>query len=441
MVFLIKAAQLILSLAILVTIHEFGHFIFARLFKTRVEKFRLFFDPWFTPWKKKIGETEYGIGWVPLGGYVKIAGMIDESMDKEQMNQPEQPWEFRAKPAWQRLLIMTGGVLFNLIFAVLIYISILWAWGEEYLPAENVKYGVHVSEISHEMGFNEGDIILKVNGEPVRDLRDARAKMLLDDVQTVTVSRGGQLVDVPFKSEYKALLLQSADEAPFTIRIPFVVEKVSPDKGAMKAGMKAGDRVIGVNNQEKMFFLDIAKELKANAGNDIDMLVVRNSDTLSLKVHVSDEGMIGVQRKMQSDFLDYETVNYSFFTSIGAGTKMGINQVKDYLKQLKILVNPENKGYKQLGSFGTIGSIFAPQWHWQSFWEITALISIILAVMNILPIPALDGGHVMFLLYEMITGRKPHEKAMEYAQIVGMVILLGLMVLALYNDVDKFLIK
>lgn len=438
MVFLIKAAQLILSLGILVIVHEFGHFAFARLFNTRVEKFRLFFDPWFSLWKKKIGETEYGIGWIPLGGYVKISGMIDESMDKEQMKLPAEPWEFRSKPAWQRLFIMIGGVLFNLIFAILIYISVLWAWGDLYLPAKNVTYGVECSDVAKEIGFKDGDKILKVDGNAINDFFDASMKLLLDDINSITVEREGQMVDVPIRPEHVTMLIQNSKSGLFKPRFPFVVNKFVEGSGAKTAGMQSNDKLLAINGKSLIYFDEISNELGSHKSEKVQISVLRQADTLQLNVQVSEDGKIGVYPKPMNDFLTFETINYTFTDAIGAGISKGVNKVGEYLKQIKLLLKPENKAHKQLGSFGTIGSIFSPSWNWEAFWDITAFISIMLAVMNMLPIPALDGGHVMFLMYEIITGRKPNEKVMEYAQIAGMVILLGLMLFATYNDLDRW---
>lgn len=437
MVVLIKAAQLILSLSILVVVHEFGHFAFARLFKTRVEKFRLFFDPWFTPWKKQIGETEYGIGWLPLGGYVKISGMIDESMDKEQMAQPVQPYEFRAKPAWQRLLIMIGGVLFNLILAGFIYTMVLWTWGDAYLPAENVKYGVVCSETAEEIGFQNGDIILKVDGEKVNGFHEIPSKLLLDGISSITVLRNNEQMDIPVNEDHVALLIQNSKSGLFMPRIPFEVDKFPEGSGARKAGMEKDDRIVAVNGKSMTFYDQIVLELGNNKKSEVNFSIVRNMDTLQLAVPVNDKGKIGVYPKPMSNYLTFETVDYSFFEAIPAGFSKGGNEVKSYLKQLKLIFSPKTKAYESLGGFITIGSIFPPTWDWQAFWNLTAFISIILAVMNILPIPALDGGHVMILFYEMISGRKPSEKFLEYTQIAGLVIVLGLVIFANMNDVIR----
>lgn len=437
MVVLVKAAQLILSLSILVVVHEFGHFAFARLFKTRVEKFRLFFDPWFTPWKKKIGETEYGIGWLPLGGYVKISGMIDESMDKEQMAQPVKPYEFRAKPAWQRLLIMVGGVLFNLLLAGLIYTMVLWHWGDAYLPVKNVKYGVVCSETAKEIGFQDGDIILQVDGKDVDGFHEIPSKLLLDGINSITVLRNNEKVEIPVNEDHVALLIQNSKSGLFMPRVPFEVDKFIEGSGAKKAGMEQDDRIVAVNGKPMMFYDQIVKELSENKDKEVDFAVVRGIDTLNLAVPINENGKIGVYPKPISNFLTFETIDYTLVQAIPAGFSKGMDEVQSYLKQLKLLFSPKTKAYESLGGFITIGSIFPATWDWQSFWNLTAFISIILAVMNILPIPALDGGHVMILFYEMISGRKPSEKFLEYTQIAGLVIVLALVVFANMNDVIR----
>lgn len=437
MVILIKAAQLILSLSILVVVHEFGHFAFARLFKTKVEKFRLFFDPWFTIWKKKIGETEYGIGWLPLGGYVKISGMIDESMDKEQMKQPVQPYEFRAKPAWQRLLIMVGGVLFNLLLAGLIYTMVLWKWGDAYLPIENVKYGVVCSETAKEIGFQDGDIILQVDGKEVEGFHEISAKLLLDGIESITVSRNSEEVEIPINEDHVALLIQNSKSGLFMPRVPFEVDKFVEGSGAKKAGMIQDDRIIAVNGTSMMFYDQIVRELGNNKDKEIDFTLLRGVDSVNLAVPVNENGKIGVYPKPISTYLNFETIDYNLLGAIPAGFSKGVDEVKSYLKQLRLLFSPKTKAYESLGGFITIGSIFPASWDWQSFWNLTAFISIILAVMNILPIPALDGGHVMILFYEMISGRKPSEKFLEYTQIAGLVIVLGLVIFANMNDVIR----
>ncbi len=435
---LIKTAQLLLSLSILVVLHEAGHFMFARLFKTRVEKFYLFFDPWFSLFKIKKGETEYGIGWLPLGGYVKISGMIDESMDKEAMKLPPQPWEFRAKPAWQRLLIMLGGVLMNFIFAMVIYIGVLYAWGEQYLPTDNVKYGVVVNETGEKIGFETGDKILTVDNQHIEQFSKIVPTIVLDDAKTVQVLRNGEKVNVEVSGEDLALLLKSKGiwEARYPMKI--VVDGFQKDSPAKEAGMQIGDEIKGVNGEFFQYDDEWISALKQNIGKPIVLNVMRNNERIDVPLELNERGMIGIKYLNRiGDFFEYKTIKYGFVESIPAGIKKGVETTGDYLKQFKLFFKKDTKAYESLGGFATIGSIFAPTWDWAHFWNMTAFISIILAIMNLLPIPALDGGHVMFLFGEIITGRKPGEKFLEYAQIAGMVLLLALVLYANANDIIK----
>ncbi len=437
-VIIIKTAQLLLSLSILVILHEFGHFLFARLFKTRVEKFYLFFNPWFSLFKVKKGETEYGIGWLPLGGYVKISGVIDESMDKEQMKLPPQPYEFRAKPAWQRLLIMTGGVLMNFIFAILIYIGVLYAWGEEYLPTENVKYGIVVGETGEQIGFQTGDKILSVDGKYVDNFFKIIPTIVLDNAKTVQVERDGKKVDVAISNEDLALLLKNKNV--FDLRRPFDIKvgKLVKDSPAQKAGLQEGDVFVSVDGLKFDFYDEFTNYLEANKDNNIQIECLRDGVKESIPVVVDKNGKIGFYPAFnKSAIFKTKTIKYGFLGSFPAGMNRGVQTTKDYLKQFKLFFKPETKAYESLGGFITIGNIFPGVWDWQAFWNMTAFISIILAIMNLLPIPALDGGHVMFTLYEMVSGRKPNEKFLEYAQITGMVILLALVLYANANDIIK----
>lgn len=435
---LIKAAQLILSLSILVILHEFGHFLFARLFRTRVEKFYLFFDPWFSLFKIKKGDTEYGIGWLPLGGYVKIAGMIDESMDKEAMKLPPQPYEFRSKSAFQRLLIMVGGVLMNFLFALLIYSGILYTWGIEYLPSSEVKYGIVVGETGEKIGLKTGDKILSVDGKQVEDFMKIVPTIVLDNVKTIQVERDGQKTDIVISGSDLALLLKS--KSVMNIRYPFDMEvegyqKTSPAKAA---GVLANDKILGINGQEFQFRDEFDKVLRENLGKTLNLDILRAGQKIIVPVPVDEKVGLGIKLVQNLDkYFTFKTVRYGFFESIPAGITKGFQTIKDYLKQFRLFFKPETKAYESLGGFITIGSIFPGVWDWHSFWNMTAFISIILAIMNLLPIPALDGGHVMFLLFEMITGRRPGEKFLEYAQIVGMVILLALVLYANANDIIK----
>ncbi len=437
---LVKAAQLILSLSILVVLHEFGHFMFARLFKTRVEKFYLFFDPWFSLFKMKRGETEYGIGWLPLGGYVKISGMIDESMDKEAMKLPPQPWEFRSKPAWQRLLIMVGGVLMNFIFAFVIYIGVLYAWGEEYLPTENAKYGIVVNEVGQEIGLQNGDKILSVDNKHIESFNKIIPTVVLDNAKTIQVERGGQKVDVEISDADLALILKS--KAIMAPRIPFKFGVKDFEKNSIgeKAGLQIGDEITGVNGQQFEYFDQWAEAIKSNAGKSIALNIERDGTPMDIDMTLGEKAQIGIYNSHYTDHVfEYKTIRYGFFESIPAGIDRGVQTTLDYLKQFKLFFRPETKAYESLGGFATIGSIFPGTWDWFSFWNMTAFISIILAIMNLLPIPALDGGHVMFLLFEMVTGRKPGEKFLEYAQVAGMILLLVLVLYANANDIIKMI--
>ncbi len=435
---LIKTAQLLLSLSILVVLHEFGHFMFARLFHTRVEKFYLFFNPWFSLFKVQKGETEYGVGWLPLGGYVKIAGMIDESMDKEAMKLPAKPYEFRAKPAWQRLLIMLGGVLMNFIFALLIYIAVLYAWGSQYLPTANLKYGIEVNEVGRSIGFENGDKILSVDGEYIENFGKIVPMIVLDNAKTVQVERNGQQIDVEISVEDLALLLKSKGVMAPRMPFDFTIGQLTKEGNAKTAGLMVGDKILSLDGNEFEYYDEFTAYIISKKSQSINFLVSRKDETKSIDINVDENGKIGFYPQFsESAIPEYATIEYGFFESFPAGIARGVETTKDYLKQFKLFFKPETKAYESLGGFITIGSIFPGTWDWYSFWNMTAFISIILAIMNLLPIPALDGGHVMFTLYEMITGRKPNEKFLEYAQIAGMVLLLALVLFANANDIIK----
>ncbi len=437
---LIKTAQLLLSLSLLVVLHEAGHFMFARLFKTRVEKFYLFFNPWFSLFKVQKGDTEYGIGWLPLGGYVKISGMIDESMDKEAMKLPPQPYEFRAKPAWQRLLIMLGGVMMNFIFALVIYIGVLYAWGEQYLPTENVKYGIVANEQGQKIGFQTGDKILTVDNQYIEQFHKVVPTIVLDAAKTVQVERDGQKIDIEISGEDLAILLKS--KGIWEERIPYDVQigKLTKDYPAISAGLLVGDVLGKVDGNSFAFYDEFRSYLEAKNGSAIELEITRDGEKMTKSIEVGEDGKIGFYPAFNNpDVFEWKTIKYGFIESIPAGINRGVQTTKNYLKQFKLIFNKETKGYESLGGFATIGNIFAPTWDWAHFWNMTAFISIILAIMNLLPIPALDGGHVMFLFGEMISGRKPGEKFLEYAQIAGMVLLLGLVLYANANDIIKMI--
>lgn len=434
---IIKAAQLLLSLSILVIFHELGHFIAAKTFRTRVEKFYMFFNPWFSLFKFKKGETEYGMGWIPLGGYVKIAGMIDESMDKEQMKQPAQPWEFRSKPTWQRLIIMLGGVTVNILLAIAIYIGILWAWGEQYLPTSEVKYGIVADSLAEQMGLRDGDKILTIDNEHVEDFYKIPGKIILDNAKTIQVLRNGEPYTVNIPEGFVARLLKHQSAEFISPRVPFIVGKFFKDSPAEAAGLKINDRIIGINDSILLYFDQYKAVLAQNAGKDISIKAVRGVDTLSFDVKLDKNAKIGAFLIEPSAIFKISERHYSFFSAIPAGFTRTWKQVGNYLKQLKLLFQPEVKAYESVGGFISIGNIFPAEWDWLAFWSLTAFLSIMLAILNVLPIPALDGGHVLFLLYEIITGRKPSDKFLEYAQIIGMVLLFGLLILANGNDIMK----
>ncbi len=432
---LVKAGQFLLSLSLLIILHECGHFVLAKIFKTRVEKFYLFFDPWFSLFKKKIGETEYGIGWLPLGGYVKISGMIDESMDREQMKQPPQPYEFRSKPSWQRLLIMLGGVLVNFLFAIAIYVMMLHIWGETFLPVNNMTYGIMVDSTGANLGLKNGDKILSVAGQPVVNYRSIVHDIVINDAKTIQVDRNGRKMEIELPKNAIATLIKS--ELPILPRMPFYISGFSPDSSAYHAGLRTNDRIIALNNSPTKFFDQFKSDIKNYKDQKIPITVVRDStDTLNFTVPVSAKATIGVMADLDmSKFFNLEEKHYTLAQSVPAGIKKGYDMASSYLKQLKLLFKPETKAYEEIGGFIKIGSIFPGVWNWQAFWNMTAFLSLILAIMNILPIPALDGGHVAFLLYEIVTGRKPGEKFLEYAQIVGMIIIFSLLIYANGNDI------
>ena len=437
---LIKVSQFVLSLSLLIVAHEMGHFLFAKLFKTRVEKFYLFFDAWFSLFKIKKGETEYGVGWLPFGGYVKISGMIDESMDREQMKQPPQPWEFRSKSAWQRLLIMVGGVMVNFIMAFFIYAMILFAWGQEYVPVKNAIYGYEFCETALNNGFQNGDKIIAVDGIEYEKIGDVIHHIALDNAKRVTVERDGQRMDLVMPTDLTAQFLKANEKITFAqICCPWVVDRTTSGSPAENAGLTEGDVLTAVNGISTPTINLFVNEIKSNAGKEIALTIHRNGVESVKNMRVTDEGTIGVRAQRPETILQSKRKDYGFWASFPAGVQFGVETLTKYVKSMKLIFTKE--GVKQVGGFISIGNIFPATWDWAAFWTMTAFLSIILAFMNILPIPALDGGHVLFILFEIITGRKPSDKFMEHAQIVGMIILIGLLLLANGNDVFRWLFK
>ena len=488
MTILIKVLQFFLSLSILIFVHELGHFLAAKAFKTRVEKFYLFFDWGFSLFRcKKVNgkwcfrffsknvpdkytvteyrdaagkkqkdynpidlntlpeddwrrsdSTEYGIGWFPLGGYNKIAGMIDESMDKSQMKQPPKEWEFRSKPAWQRFIIMVAGVFMNVVLAVCIYIGLLAKEGEQYLPTAEVnKYGISVDSLGYELGFRDGDKILSIDGVVVENFQQIPMQIILDKVKTIEVNRAGKDTVISLPEDAVTKLLGSQDPNFISYREPFEVADVIKNSAGEKGGLKIGDVIIGINDIETPYYQDIVKIIKQFKNQDIDLKVVRASDTIALAMHLPDEGVIGAYLAPLTSYYKLETKDYSFLQAIPAGFSKTFSELSDYWKQVKLIFNPKTKAYESVGGFISIGKIFPDSWIWSIFWRMTAFLSVALAVMNILPIPALDGGHILFLLYEIITRRKPSDKFMEVAETVGLVLVLGLVILANGNDIIR----
>jgi len=431
-----KIAQFLLSLSILVVLHEMGHFAFAKLFKTRVEKFYMFFNPWFSLFKCKHKDTEYGIGWLPLGGYVKISGMIDESLDTEQMKSEPQPYEFRAKPSWQRLLIMVGGVLVNFVLAFFIYIAILFTWGEDYLATKDMTYGVMVDSTGQKIGLRNGDKVISVGGELPENFQHIIPDLVLNQVSSIEVEREGQTVKLPISEDMRRSLIENPTS--LLPRVPFVIDRIAKDSPAELAGLQSDDKVLMVDSVKMLYYDQFKTYVPTLKGKKINLTIERAGKTLTVPVMVDKDGTIGVSANFDLEkFFHISVQRYSFWAAIPAGFVKGGDMIVSYAKQLKLLVTPGSGAYKSLGGFITIGKIFPSSWDWHAFWNMTALLSVVLAIMNILPIPALDGGHVMFLLYEMISGRKPGEKFMEYAQITGMILLFALLIFANANDVIK----
>lgn len=492
--FLIRALQLILSLSILVVLHEFGHFFFARLFKVRVEKFYMFFNPgrslirakringrWqvklFAPnvpanerqqlnsygvgmvddkgkpvmepiplnelpegdWRKYPDNTEWGIGWLPLGGYCKIAGMVDESMDKTQLMRAPEKWEYRSRSVWERLPIIIGGVLVNFILALTIYSAVLFTWGQEFLPFKNAHYGFQFSPTMVESGFRQGDKVLAVDDEPVIDRSEFIEKVLIDGLRNVTVQRDTQQVALRLPSDFAQRILAAEELDLISIRYPFVIEEVQPGSPAEKAGMIAGDSIVAVNDTRMSVFQDITAEMDNFAGKPVKFGLIRAGAEQQAVATLDENAKLGVSLRPLFNYFETEKKEYGFFEAIPAGIQLGWETLVSYVKQFKLVFTKE--GSKQIGGFGSIGKMFPQTWDWQVFWTMTALLSIVLAFMNFLPIPGLDGGHVMFIVYEMITGKKPGDKFMEYAQTAGMLLLFGLLIFANGNDIFKAFFK
>ena len=442
---LIKASQFILSLSLLIVLHELGHFIPAKLFKTRVEKFYLFFDYKFSIFKKKIGDTVYGIGWIPLGGYVKISGMIDESMDTEQLQEEPKPWEFRSKPAWQRLIIMLGGVFVNFVLGIFIYIMLMYSYGEKYLPNENVADGVWVQDsLAISLGLQNGDKILSVDGEEIKKFRDITIEFI--NGNNYTIERNGLVIEKELPVDFIDQLISRGKNAGMIVRprSPFMFAEFQENSLNVNSGFKDKDIVIAINGQSLKYHDEVETILQQNKGKEISMTVKRDSEDKTFNVAVSNNGKLeivlygmGFSDLEKLGYYDLADIDYSFSEAIPAGINKSYETLTNYMKQLKKIFNPSTGAYKGLGGFISIGSIFPSTWSAESFWNITAFLSIMLGFMNLLPIPALDGGHVVFTLWEMITGKKPSDKFLEYAQVTGFILLITLLLFANGNDIFR----
>ena len=438
----IKLSQFILSLSLIIVLHEFGHYIPAKLFKTRVEKFYLFFDIKFSLFKKKIGETVYGIGWLPLGGYIKIAGMIDESMDTEQMAKDPQPWEFRSKPGWQRLIIMLGGVIVNFILAFIIYVALAFNYGDNIIPLNSIDGGFFITNpVFVEIGFQTGDKIISVDGEELETYSELRKSFI--GANTYKVDRDGEFIEINMPVDFLGKLSSSDDMTTFELRRPFIIQDVSDSSLNKDYDLQQGDMITSMNDQEIKYFDQSISILNKNKGQTIDVEILRNNVTYNKVLNVDANGKLGVFHNggvsdmVELGYIEFENRSYSFSQSLSVGTSTFISSMGFYLDQVKAIFNPNTGAYKGLGGFIAIGNIFPGTWDWQVFWRITALISIMLGVLNVLPIPLLDGGHAMFLLYEMATGRKPSDKFIERVTVMGLVLLLALVVYANGNDIYK----
>ena len=431
----VKTAQFILSFSILVVLHELGHFIPARLFGTRVEKFYLFFNPGFSLWKKKIGETEYGIGWIPFGGYVKIAGMIDESMDKEQLKKEPESWELRSKPAYQRLIVMLGGVIVNVLLAIVIFIGIGWYWGDDYLPAKNVTYGVHASMLAKQMGVQDGDIIVSVDKKELENFDALEAKLILTNPTTLEVQRGDSIISLNIPATLATSLAKFKKSDPFVIpRIPVIIDSVGSSAVVLEGAFSKNDTLLKINNTSIQYQYEFIEVKQKYADSIVMVTSKRGNDTVYTKALINGSGQIGLFVKLPYALFKTVHKEFTFFQAIPEGVNSCYTTLDNYIQGIKQIFTGKVNANDSLGSLISIGNTFPAAWDWERFWTLTAIFSIILAFMNVLPIPALDGGHALFIIVEMITGRKPGDKFMEYAQIMGMMLMFGLMLYALGLD-------
>ncbi len=439
----ITILQFFASLSILVVLHEMGHFLPAKWFKTKVEKFYLFFDPYFSLFKFQKGDTEYGIGWLPLGGYVKIAGMIDESFDKEQMEGPAQPWEFRSKPAWQRLIIMLGGVTVNFILGVLLFSMIFLKWGDSYIVNDSLKDGIYVDSIAHEMGLRDGDLIKKIGENEFTKFSPGvfKNEVVIKGIRDITVQRNNADLKLPIDEKYVGVLSAYANRKIelFGPRVPTFLDSIATESGAAKAGLLKGDQIVGINGIETKFFNEFQDVFDVRTSETLVLEIIRDGRQISKEVILDEDGKIGVYWKAPSNFLEQNTQHYSFSECFGAGWNRSLEFLGDQIHAFSRMFTGQIKAKDSLGSFISIGKMFGTEWDWRRFWAMTAMLSLLLGFINLLPIPALDGGHVMFLLWEVLTGKKPSDKFLEIATLGGFIILIIIMVYALGLDIVRHL--
>ena len=430
-----KTAQFILSFSIIVVLHELGHFIPARLFGARVEKFYLFFNPGFSLWKKKIGDTEYGLGWIPFGGYVKIAGMIDESMDKEQLNKAPESYELRSKPAYQRLIVMLGGVIVNVILAIVIFIGIAWFWGDEFLPAKNLSYGIHPTEISKKMGLKDGDIIMSLDQKELKDFFELESKIVLEDAKTIQVKRGDSVLSLAIPATVASELSNANNTTAFVLPLfPVIVDSIGKSAVVVEGSFQKNDTLLSINGQSVKYQHEFIEVKKKYSDSLVTVIAKRGMDTVTIRTLINNKAQLGLFVKLPMQLFKTVHQEYSFAEAIPTGIQRCFTTLDNYVTGIKQIFTGKVNPNDSLGSLISIGNTFPSQWDWERFWTLTAVFSIVLGFMNVLPIPALDGGHALFILFEMITGRKPSDKFMEYAQIAGMILMFGLMLYALGLD-------
>ena len=430
-----KTAQFILSFSIIVVLHELGHFIPARLFGERVEKFYLFFNPGFSLWKKKIGDTEYGLGWIPFGGYVKISGMIDESMDKEQMNKAPESYELRSKPAYQRLIVMLGGVIVNVILAIVIFIGIAWFWGDDFLPAKNLSYGIHPTEISKKMGLQDGDIIVALDQKELKDFFELESKIVLEDPKTIQVKRGDSVLSLAIPTTIAAELSNANNTTAFVVPLfPVIVDSIGKSAVVVEGSFQKNDTLLSINGESIKYQHEFIEVKKKYSDSLVTILAKRGMDTVTIRTLINNKAQLGLFVKLPMQLFKTVHQEYSFAEAIPTGIQRCFTTLDNYVTGIKQIFTGKVNPNDSLGSLISIGNTFPSQWDWERFWTLTAVFSIVLGFMNVLPIPALDGGHALFILFEMITGRKPSDKFMEYAQIAGMILMFGLMLYALGLD-------